>query len=119
MRTSKWMVMLIVPIIRIFGLSLNNIEIIKEFLRESQTRELFEHIHGVNVRNLCCFQVSAPSFFPLSREEDSVIYKKTRKAKGMGILAFLLFCRGDRIRTCDHLVPNQVRYRTALRPAGK
>ncbi len=27
-----------------------------------------------------------------------------------------LFCRGDRIRTCDHLVPNQVRYRTALRP---
>ncbi len=24
--------------------------------------------------------------------------------------------RGDRIRTCDHLVPNQVRYRTALRP---
>ena len=25
-------------------------------------------------------------------------------------------CRGDRIRTCDHLVPNQVRYRTALRP---
>ena len=26
------------------------------------------------------------------------------------------FGRGDRIRTCDHLVPNQVRYRTALRP---
>ena len=26
------------------------------------------------------------------------------------------WCRGDRIRTCDHLVPNQVRYRTALRP---
>ncbi len=28
----------------------------------------------------------------------------------------LMRCRGDRIRTCDHLVPNQVRYRTALRP---
>ena len=27
-----------------------------------------------------------------------------------------ILCRGDRIRTCDHLVPNQVRYRTALRP---
>ena len=26
------------------------------------------------------------------------------------------FCRGDRIRTCDHLVPNQERYRTALHP---
>ena len=32
---------------------------------------------------------------------------------------FREFCRGDRIRTCDHLVPNQVRYRTALRPAIK
>ena len=30
-----------------------------------------------------------------------------------------LRCRGDRIRTCDHLVPNQVRYRTALRPEQK
>ena len=27
--------------------------------------------------------------------------------------------RGDRIRTCDHLVPNQVRYRTALRPDAR
>ena len=25
-------------------------------------------------------------------------------------------CRGDRIRTCDHLVPNQERYRAALHP---
>ena len=30
-----------------------------------------------------------------------------------------LFSRGDRIRTCDHLVPNQARYRTALHPAAK
>ena len=27
--------------------------------------------------------------------------------------------RGDRIRTCDHLVPNQARYRTALHPVLK
>ena len=27
-----------------------------------------------------------------------------------------LNCRGDRIRTCDHLVPNQARYRAALHP---
>ena len=27
-----------------------------------------------------------------------------------------LFCREDRIRTCDPLVPNQVRYRPALLP---
>ena len=28
----------------------------------------------------------------------------------------LIFCRGDRIRTCDPLLPKQMRYRTALRP---
>ena len=28
------------------------------------------------------------------------------------------FCRGDRIRTCDPLVPNQVRYRPALLPVS-
>ena len=27
-----------------------------------------------------------------------------------------LICRGDRIRTCDRLVPNQERYRAALHP---
>ena len=30
---------------------------------------------------------------------------------------FLAFRRGDRIRTCDHLVPNQERYLAALHPA--
>ena len=30
--------------------------------------------------------------------------------------AFLLFGRGDRIRTYDPLVPNQMRYQTALHP---
>jgi hypothetical protein len=28
----------------------------------------------------------------------------------------ILICREDRIRTCDPLVPNQVRYRPALLP---
>ena len=32
------------------------------------------------------------------------------------IETFLSLSRGDRIRTCDHLVPNQARYRTALHP---
>ena len=31
-------------------------------------------------------------------------------------MTYSLFCRGDRIRTCDHLVPNQARYRAALHP---
>lgn len=30
--------------------------------------------------------------------------------------SFFLFCREDRIRTCDPLVPNQMRYRPALLP---
>ncbi len=30
--------------------------------------------------------------------------------------AFYCFSRGDRIRTCDPLVPNQMRYRPALLP---
>ena len=40
--------------------------------------------------------------------------KKTRAEFKIPLSFFLR--RGDRIRTCDHLVPNQVRYRTALRP---
>ena len=35
------------------------------------------------------------------------------------IETFLSLSRGDRIRTCDHLVPNQARYRTALHPVLK
>ena len=31
----------------------------------------------------------------------------------------IYICRGDRIRTCDTLVPNQVRYRAALHPECK
>ena len=40
---------------------------------------------------------------------------KAHKRKKRNTFVFL-FRRGDRIRTCDHLVPNQVRYRTALHP---
>lgn len=40
--------------------------------------------------------------------------------KGKGIIPLCRYnpftCRGDRIRTCDHLVPNQARYRAALHP---
>ena len=32
--------------------------------------------------------------------------------------SLVAFCRGDRIRTCDRLVPNQMRYRAALHPAN-
>ena len=38
-------------------------------------------------------------------------YKQKTPAK-----AEVLLCREDRIRTCDPLVPNQVRYRPALLP---
>ena len=33
---------------------------------------------------------------------------------GRGCLISYIVCRSDRIRTCDPLVPNQIRYRTAL-----
>ena len=33
-----------------------------------------------------------------------------------GLLPFCFFRRGDRIRTCDPLVPNQMRYRAAPLP---
>ena len=33
-----------------------------------------------------------------------------------GCLISYIVCRSDRIRTCDPLVPNQIRYRTALHP---
>ena len=34
------------------------------------------------------------------------------------IINLAVYGRGDRIRTCDPLVPNQVRYRPALLPDG-
>jgi hypothetical protein len=43
----------------------------------------------------------------------------TSKQKTPGFRQRLcLFCREDRIRTCDPLVPNQVRYRPALLPVS-
>ena len=45
------------------------------------------------------------------KDVDVIGHKKTADPK-VGCLK----CREDRVRTCDPLVPNQVRYRTALLP---
>ena len=37
-----------------------------------------------------------------------------RSCDRRGFLISYIVCRSDRIRTCDPLVPNQIRYRTAL-----
>lgn len=44
---------------------------------------------------------------------------KKKKEKPFSKDFSFVICRGDRIRTCDHLVPNQARYRAALHPATK
>ena len=44
------------------------------------------------------------------------VFIQAKTAKGN--LRLILNGRGDRIRTCDPLVPNQMRYRTALLPDG-
>ena len=42
---------------------------------------------------------------------------RTEMKKGLGKRGLFCFCgRGDRIRTYDPLVPNQMRYQAALRP---
>ena len=43
-------------------------------------------------------------------------YQHSRIKKPWLSPRLILFCREDRIRTCDPLVPNQVRYRPALLP---
>ena len=47
-----------------------------------------------------------------SRVKDSTIKNRMACCQSFGFFQ----SRGDRIRTCDHLVPNQERYRTALHP---
>ena len=57
---------------------------------------------------------------------SGLIYQITCQLDGKGIKKkmskrwiqrlLIMIGRGDRIRTCDHLVPNQERYRTALHP---
>ena len=42
-----------------------------------------------------------------------------KRATDSGLLARNFFGRGDRIRTCDPLVPNQMRYQAALHPVPK
>ena len=55
--------------------------------------------------------------------QSAVGHKKASKALARHLEATRLLlqwasqpCRGDRIRTCDSLLPKQVRYRTALHP---
>ena len=49
----------------------------------------------------------------------SKLYKnRNNKKKRLNNMFNLFFCRGDRIRTCDHLFPKQARYRTALHPVA-
>lgn len=43
--------------------------------------------------------------------------KKGPTLEALGL--FVVIGRGGGIRTHDHLVPNQVRYQTALRPADQ
>ena len=52
--------------------------------------------------------------FMHSSELDAAVLK--HKSPSISAEAFFRVCREDRIRTCDPLVPNQVRYRPALLP---
>ena len=60
--------------------------------------------------------------------EPAAAWSQTRSATGLRYTPIVMQrmlarkCRGDRIRTCGRLVPNQERYRAALHPehsAGK
>ena len=54
-----------------------------------------------------------PQNFTLS--PGKAISVDNKKIDSQGILESL-FCRGDRIRTCDPLVPNQMRYQLRYTP---
>ena len=53
---------------------------------------------------------------PQELHSNAKMKNKGIKKEKRFIETFLFLSRGDRIRTCDHLVPNQARYRTALHP---
>ena len=65
-----------------------------------------------------CRPYTAPIFGcnPGRSTYNNTLNKKDKRPIRIQLRISLLSSRGDRIRTCDHLVPNQVRYRTALRP---
>ena len=72
--------------------------------------------HPLNtIANICKYTAFSADSKTICRHSGGVSRYNTKKSCNLGLQDF--FCRGDRIRTCDHLVPNQVRYRTALRPA--
>ena len=66
-------------------------------------------------------QVTTPDFiglfcFPV-RVGEQVLHAPGKNKTRSDCYGFLV-CREDRIRTCDPLVPNQVRYRPALLPGS-
>ena len=53
-------------------------------------------------------EVRAPALTSnLANNKNAV---KINKAANLKVNGFICFCRGDRTRTCDSLVPNQERY---------
>ena len=60
-----------------------------------------------------------PSFVSYKLSQKVRDSRKQKCRTTLPVIQHLLKCRGDRIRTCDHLVPNQERYRTALHPVLK
>ena len=83
----------------------------------------FEPPHAKRAILLCCRKDLQPSLFfrDWSGREDSNLLTQSAQSYFVAGKTFSLHCfseigRGERIRTSDPLVPNQVRYQTALRP---
>ena len=51
-----------------------------------------------------------------SRKSHAKVKKKAKGLAGTNRLTLMNYGRGERIRTFDPLVPNQMRYQAALRP---
>ena len=64
------------------------------------------------LKSLVDFWPDLPNHLSIRWEGD----KKIKMSKRWIQRLLIMIGRGDRIRTCDHLVPNQERYRTALHP---
>ena len=63
------------------------------------------------LKSLVDFWPDLPNHLSIRWEGD-----KNKMSKRWIQRLLIMIGRGDRIRTCDHLVPNQERYRTALHP---
>ena len=63
------------------------------------------------------FRVSYFDIFEVKNGTLTAQYKTSiKKAVTFSCNCLFFNCRGDRIRTCDPLLPKQMRYRAALRP---